>query len=132
MSPIHNSLYHSITYHYGPFFAVFSQINIPVLPAGLQIMADQGFQNGYPVLVLPRFNQPVIPVNMRRYTSVIQKYEQLFCRVYDTFESQYFRTFRSRRTMIERCFGILKNSYTSTGKRRFRSRRWNGPLIFAI
>ena len=31
--------------------------------------------------------------------------------------------------MIERCFGILKNSYSAVGTRRFRSRRWNGPLI---
>ena len=31
--------------------------------------------------------------------------------------------------MIERCFGVLKNSYSAAGTRRFRSRRWNGPLI---
>ena len=31
--------------------------------------------------------------------------------------------------MIERCFGILKNSYSSVGTRRYRGRRWCGPLI---
>ena len=31
--------------------------------------------------------------------------------------------------MIERCFGVLKSSYKSVGTLRFRSRRWNGPLI---
>ena len=45
----------------------FSQINLPVLPAGLQIMADQGFQNAHPILVLPRYNQPAIQPDMRRY-----------------------------------------------------------------
>ena len=34
--------------------------------------------------------------------------------------------------MIERCFGILKFSYFSVGTRRFRSRRWHGPLICNI
>ena len=41
----------------------------------------------------------------------------------------FFRTFKAWRTMIERCFGILKNSYCAVGTRRYRSRRWNGPLI---
>ena len=31
--------------------------------------------------------------------------------------------------MIERCFGILKNSYCSVGSRRYRGRRFNGPII---
>ena len=31
--------------------------------------------------------------------------------------------------MIERCFGIIKNSYSSVGTRRYRGRRFNGPLI---
>ena len=31
--------------------------------------------------------------------------------------------------MIERCFGILKNSYRSAGSRRFRVRRWVGPIV---
>ena len=39
------------------------------------------------------------------------------------------RTFKSRRSMIERCFGILKNSYSSVGVRRFRNRRWIGPVV---
>ena len=51
---------------FNPNFIIYSQINLPVLPAGLQIMADQGFQNRNPVLVLPRFNQPGIPPDMRR------------------------------------------------------------------
>ena len=42
------------------------QINIPVLPAGLQIMADQGFRNRHPVIVLPRFNQAAVAANVRR------------------------------------------------------------------
>ena len=40
-----------------------------------------------------------------------------------------FSTFKKRRSMIERCFGILKNSYASVGTRKFRLRRHNGPLI---
>ena len=43
-----------------------------------------------------------------------------------------FRTFRRRRSMIERCFGIMKNSYGAVGTRRYRSRKWSGPLICNI
>ena len=51
---------------------LFRQINIPVLPQGLQIMADQGFQNLAPVIVLPRRNQPAIAANVRRYKCPIK------------------------------------------------------------
>ena len=44
-----------------------SQIQLPVLPAGLQIMADQGFRNRNPIIVLPRFSQPAIHPDIRRY-----------------------------------------------------------------
>ena len=37
--------------------------------------------------------------------------------------------FRSCRTTIERCFGIIKSSYCSAGTRRFRSKRFLAPLI---
>ena len=47
-----------------------SQIQLPVLPAGLQIMADQGFRNTHPLIVLPRHNQPQLPRHMRRYSHV--------------------------------------------------------------
>ena len=39
---------------------------MPVLPAGLQILADQGFEHRLPIIVLPRANQPQVPANMRR------------------------------------------------------------------
>ena len=56
------------------FVNLHRNINLPVLPAGLQIMADQGFEHRHPVIVLPRANQPQIPALMRR--SVITCY---FC-----------------------------------------------------
>ena len=31
----------------------YSHVNLPVLPQGLQIMADQGFEHNLPVIVLP-------------------------------------------------------------------------------
>ena len=34
--------------------------------------------------------------------------------------------------MIERCFGILKNSYSAVGTRRYRGKRWDAPLICNI
>ena len=40
---------------------------LPVLPDGLQIMADQGFEHHHPVIVLPRANQPQLTPLMRRY-----------------------------------------------------------------
>ena len=43
--------------------------------------------------------------------------------------SYYCRSFRSRRSLIERCFGTLKMSYGAVGTRRFRSRRWFGPVV---
>ena len=51
---------------YFQFCIIFRNINLPVLPQGLQIMADQGFENRHPVIVLPRANQPQIPAVMRR------------------------------------------------------------------
>ena len=45
----------------------YQNVHMPVLPQGLQIMADQGFAHGLPVIVLPRHNQAPIPVGMRRY-----------------------------------------------------------------
>ena len=41
----------------------------------------------------------------------------------------YCSSFKARRTFIERCFGVLKGSYSAVGTRRFRSRRWCGPVI---
>ena len=48
------------------FVPKFSNINLPVLPAGLQIMADQGFEHQLPVIVIPKGNQQPIPEIMRR------------------------------------------------------------------
>ena len=31
--------------------------------------------------------------------------------------------------MIERCFGIIKNSYASVGCYKYRNRRWIGPIF---
>ena len=45
-----------------------SDITLPVLPQGLQIMADQGFEHNDPVIVLPRANQPQLSRLMRRYS----------------------------------------------------------------
>ena len=42
-------------------------ISLPVLPQGLQIMANQGFDHEHPVIVLPRANQPQLTKIMRRY-----------------------------------------------------------------
>ena len=42
------------------------------------------------------------------------------------------RSFRRRRGLIERCFGILKSSYFSAGSRRFRSRGWHVPIVANI
>ena len=49
-------------------------INVPVLPAGLQIMADQGFENRLPIIVLPRVNQPQIPAIMRRFELMLSNF----------------------------------------------------------
>ena len=35
-------------------FPLFSDINLPVLPPGLLIMADQGFDHNIPILVLTK------------------------------------------------------------------------------
>ena len=48
----------------------FSHINLPVLPQGLQIMADQGFEHNFPVLVLPQANQPQISKDICRYVPI--------------------------------------------------------------
>ena len=67
-------------------------------------MADPGFQFINPLFVLPRPANFYLPDKLRE-------------------------SFRSRRSMIERCFAIIKNSYAATGTRRFRSRRWHAPII---
>ena len=67
-------------------------------------MADPGFQFMNPLIVLPRQEHFALPDELRQ-------------------------AFRSRRSMIERCFGIIKNSYSSVGTRRFRNRRWEAPII---
>ena len=118
-------------------FIYFSNINLPVLPPGLQILADQGFEHNPPVLVLPRANQQPVPAILRQYVTCTLNYQ---VNIHATMDCSYFihnvinffndcRTFRTRRALIERCFGILKNSYSAVGTRRFRSRRWHGPLI---
>ena len=65
-------------FHYQDFYSTFLQytgqkchfnfrnVNLPVLPAGLQIMADQGFDHCNPIIVLPRANQPQVSQIMRR------------------------------------------------------------------
>ena len=114
-----------------------SHINLPVLPAGLQIMADQGFEHQLPILVLPKANQVQIPKIMRRwefFTKIANDWNVCSWQLQLHINYMYcflpiFRTFRGRRAMIERCFGILKNSYTSAGTRRYRSRKLTGPLI---
>ena len=85
----------------------FSHIQFPVLPPGLQIMADQGFANQSPIL---------IPMSHRG----------------NNMRGPMRTDFRSCRTTIERCFGIIKSSYCSVGTRRFRSNRFMGPLICNI
>ena len=45
----------------------YQNVNIPVLPQGLTILADQGFKHQLPVLVLPCQNQPQLPAAMRRF-----------------------------------------------------------------
>ena len=45
-------------------------IHLPVLPPGLRIMADQGFEHRLPVLVMPHANQPQLPRNMCRFTQL--------------------------------------------------------------
>ena len=58
-------------------------INLPVLPQGLQIMADQGFEHRLPVMVLPRANQPQIAEIMRRFgllnMNIIDNYKSSIC-----------------------------------------------------
>ena len=44
-------------------------VNLPVLPNGLHIMADQGFVRTGNVLVLPRNHRNIFPRALRRYTS---------------------------------------------------------------
>ena len=106
----------------------FSNITLPVLPNGLQLMADQGFEHRLPIIVLPKANQQQVPAVMRTWVCFWCEFLQFLTLVPSTF-IVFYRTFKSRRSMIERCFGILKNSYSSVGTRRFRSRRWQGPLI---
>ena len=70
-------------------------------------MADQGFPNRRPFL---------LPVGRRgqQMRGIIKEH------------------FRNCRGAIERCFGVLKSTYSSVGTRRFRSRRWLAPLICNI
>ena len=66
------------------------QVCIPVLPQGLQIMADQGFANQRPILIpLSRRGNPL--------------------------QGTIRRDFSSCHSTIERCFGTLKCSYISAG-----------------
>ena len=44
-------------------------ITIPVLPQGLQIMADQGFRHQPPIIVLPKANRPVFTAEMCKYVN---------------------------------------------------------------
>ena len=67
-------------------------------------MADQGFPNRSPLLI------PVGRPGMQMH-GVMKEH------------------FKSCRTSIKRCFGILKSPYSSVGTRRFRNRRWIAPLI---
>ena len=58
----------------------FRNVPMPVLPQGLQIMADQGFPHGLPVLVLPRHNQAPIPAGMRRclnFWQILQVFDHM-------------------------------------------------------
>ena len=41
-------------------------VHIPVLPQGLQIMADLGFANRHPLLVSTRANIPNVPEHMKK------------------------------------------------------------------
>ena len=85
-------------------FLNFRRIRLPVLPRGLQIMADQGFANHTPLL---------IPLSRQG----------------DPMRGMMKRDFHSCRTTIERVFGLMKSAYSSVGTRRFRSRRFLAPLI---
>ena len=98
------SLLHQINELLLIFGIFFSHLQIPRLPQGFQIMADQGFPNRSPFL---------LPVGVRgqQVRGIIKEH------------------FKSCRTSIERCFGMLKSSYSSVGSRRFRHKRWLGPLI---
>ena len=49
--------------------------------------------------------------------------------VLDDIFKPFIRSFRKFRGSIERCFGVLKTSYVAVGTRRFRSRRWIGPVV---
>ena len=86
------------------FIFPYRNVNIPVLPQGLKIMADPGFQYMNPLIVLPRPAHFPLADDLRL-------------------------AFKSRRSMIERCFGIIKKSYAASGTHHFRHRRWHGPLI---
>ena len=86
---------------------VLNSINIPALPQGLQIMADQGFANQSPFL---------IPISRRG----------------QALRRAIRRDFQSCRNTIERCFGIIKTAYCSAGTGRWRNRRYISPLIANI
>ena len=47
-----------------------SHIRLPVLPNGLQIMADQGFANIRPLLVMPRAQYPGVDEIMRELVKI--------------------------------------------------------------
>ena len=47
-------------------FTYLRNINVPPLPPGMQIMADQGFEHHAPVIVMPHANQPQLPPLMHQ------------------------------------------------------------------
>ena len=56
-------------------------ITIPVLPQGIQIMADQGFRYQPAIIVLPKANRPAFTPEMRKYvhnsiSSITPSYSQ--------------------------------------------------------
>ena len=80
---------------------------LPVLPQGLQIMADQGFANQSPILIpLSGHGRPM--------TGVMK------------------RDFSSCRSAIERVFGSLKSSYSLLGTKCYRSKCFLTPLLLNL
>ena len=89
---------------------VHRNVNLPVLPAGLQIMADQGFEHRLPVIVLPHANQPQLPPMMRRWLKeLLKKFNVNIGMTQNYIYSLVIhRTFRSRRSMIGKVFWNIK------------------------
>ena len=63
-----------------------------MLPQGLQIMADQGFEHNFPVLVLPWANQPQISKDMRRYVPMPSTFQHQHSYLYYFVGSVYILT----------------------------------------